>query len=276
MKTILVTTDFSSNSKSAIRFAIQLSAQTACQFVFYNVLEINAPTSWPKAEVEKYLASELDKGKQQMKKFLDKLFQQHKVQHLNYQYEVAIGNDVSSLIMSFAKSKGVDYICMGTRGAGIFQKFIGTHASALVNASVIPVIVVPKNYRFRSIQTVGYSSDLEHIEEEFSTVLAFSHSIGASTQVYHFNMKSTKANKKKQQELQARLGTGNATFFCITQKVDDTFVENLQRTVRRKKPSVLIMFSKFKPNWIQRLFFTGFTATMTFELSIPLISFRKN
>lgn len=37
MKRILVTTDFSANSKAGVRFAIQLALQTKCELVFYNV-----------------------------------------------------------------------------------------------------------------------------------------------------------------------------------------------------------------------------------------------
>ena len=46
MKKILVTSDFSSNSKAGIRFALQLSSQTGYKLVFYHTVEIMKPTSW--------------------------------------------------------------------------------------------------------------------------------------------------------------------------------------------------------------------------------------
>lgn len=275
MKTILITTDFSANSKSAIRFAVQMSSQTACKFVFYSILETTAPTSWPKIEAQRFLESELSRGQQQLQKFIEKTFKQLKVSHINYQCEVQIGNNVSGMIVEYAQKIKADFICMSTRGAGLFQKIMGTHASTLVNSSPIPVIVVPKNYRFSIIQKIGYSSDLESIEAELPTALSFAKLFGVPAEIYHFNMLPAKANKDKQAALNTQYQGIDGSFYCFTQKVEDTLLENLQRVVKTKKPSILVMFSKFKPNWIERLFFAGFTAGMTFELSIPMVSFRK-
>lgn len=275
MKTILITTDFSANSKSAIRFAVQMSSQMACKFVFYSVLETTAPTSWPKIEVQRFLDSELSKGQKQLQNFVEKTFKQLKVSHIRYQCEVQIGNNISGMIVEYAQKIKADFICMSTRGAGMFQKIMGTHASALVNSSSIPVIVVPKNYRFRNIQKIGYSSDVESIDAELPTVLSLAKLFGVPTEIYHFNMLTAKANKAKQAELNTRYQEGNSLFYCLTQKVEDTLVENIQRVIRTKKPSVLVMFSKFKPNWIERLFLASFTAGMTFDLNIPMISYRK-
>ncbi len=44
--TLLVTTDFSTNSKSAIRFALQLATQMDCKLVYYHVLEFMTPLAW--------------------------------------------------------------------------------------------------------------------------------------------------------------------------------------------------------------------------------------
>ncbi|MBK7667050.1 MAG: universal stress protein [Sphingobacteriaceae bacterium] len=43
---IIVTTDFSTSSKSGIRFALQLAAQTKCELTFYNVFEGVENNSW--------------------------------------------------------------------------------------------------------------------------------------------------------------------------------------------------------------------------------------
>lgn len=275
MKTILITTDFSANSKSAIRFAIQMSSQTTCKFVFFSVLELTTPTSWSKLETEKFLHSELLRGEEQLKRFLEKTFKQLNVSNLDYRYAVQIGHAVSDMIVAYAQKNNADFICMGTRGAGTLQKIMGTHASKMVNSSPIPVIVVPKSYGLRSIQKVGYSSDLENLTDEMPTVLSFSGLFGVPTEVYHFTILNTKATKAKEAELNAAYQNNLCSFYCKPRKVEDTFVENLQRTVKNRKPSVLVMFSKYKPNWIERLFFSGFTAGMTFDIKIPLVSFRK-
>jgi hypothetical protein len=46
MSKVLVTTDYSSNSKAAIRFAIQFAAQLKCELVFYHIYEGLSDDSW--------------------------------------------------------------------------------------------------------------------------------------------------------------------------------------------------------------------------------------
>ena len=52
---ILVTTDFSTNSKAGIRFALQLAAQMPCKLVFYHIVELLTPTSWGKNETAQFV-----------------------------------------------------------------------------------------------------------------------------------------------------------------------------------------------------------------------------
>ena len=64
MDKILVTTDFSSNSKAGLRFAIQLASQHKYELTFFHSYYIMKPTSWndetsaayEKSEAEKMLA----------------------------------------------------------------------------------------------------------------------------------------------------------------------------------------------------------------------------
>ena len=46
MNKIVVTTDFSNNSKKGILFAMQLAKQHHYELVFYNVVQIYMPTIW--------------------------------------------------------------------------------------------------------------------------------------------------------------------------------------------------------------------------------------
>ena len=46
MKKILVTTDFSANSKAGVRFAIQLASQIKCELIFYHILETLKSNAW--------------------------------------------------------------------------------------------------------------------------------------------------------------------------------------------------------------------------------------
>ena len=62
MKKILVTTDFSANSKKAIRFAMQLASQNNYKLVFYNVTTVmEKPSIWDIIYYGNYESAEIRK-----------------------------------------------------------------------------------------------------------------------------------------------------------------------------------------------------------------------
>ncbi len=276
MKTILVTTDFSANSKAGIRFAIQLASQTPCKLIFYTTLELLSPTFWQKEKTLRFVQNETQKGKQQLGHFLRDIFKNTQNGHLKYEYEVEMGTDVVGMVLKYAQKIKADFICMSTRGAGTLKKLMGTNASALVNTSPIPLIVVPKSYRFKPITKIGYSSDFEKLDSELETVSQLAALFNVDTDVYHFDYHIHGSERKeKLKKFQEKYQGKPFNIYLPKYNMEYTLVENLQRTIKNKKPSILVMFSKSKLNWFERLFFSGFTAGMTFDIKIPLLAYRR-
>ncbi len=276
MTTILVTTDFSSNSKSGIRFAIQLASQTPCKLVFYSALELMKPTSWSKEETAEYAQKETLNSKNQLKKFLKAIFKKVGKEDVSYDYEVEMGMTVDNFIVNYAKKINADYICMSTRGAGTLKKIMGTNASTLVNTSPIPVIVVPQNYRTKPINKVGYSSDFENIDTELALIKKFTEPLKVPIDVYHFNYKMHDADAKDQiADVIMDYQSQGITFHMPKLLLENSLVENLQKTIKKEKPSILAMFTDQKHSWLERLFLDSKTADMTFDLKIPLLAFKK-
>ena len=59
MKKILVTTDFSASSKSALYFAIQLASQTGYSLTFFHSYHVLVPTAWNEKVFNSFEKSEL-------------------------------------------------------------------------------------------------------------------------------------------------------------------------------------------------------------------------
>ena len=276
MTTILVTTDFSTNSKTGIRFALQLAAQTPCKLVFYNALELLTPTSWHKEDAINFVQTAAQTGEKRLEGFLKKIFKETKLTPDNYVTAVEIGTDVDNRIISYAKEIQANYICLCTRGAGILKKIIGTNASALVNTSPIPVIIVPQNYRIKPIKKVGYASDFEHIDKELKTVTSLADSLKSNVEVYHFYYQLHKSdNKEAFEAIKAQYQTDKVNFLVPKLHLEQSLVENLQTVVKKRKPTILVMFTKHKKNWFERFFFESKTAAMTYNLPIPMVAIRK-
>ncbi len=276
MTTILVTTDFSTNSKAGIRFAFQLAAQMPCNLVFYHALELLTPTAWRKEDAIDFAQNAVQTGEERLAGFMKTIFKQTKLPPDNYDLVVEIGTDVDSLIINYAKEIKADYICMCTRGAGVLKKIIGTNASTLVNTSPIPVIIVPQNYRIKPIMKVGYASDFENIDKELKTVTTLAESLKSNVEVYHFYYQLHKSdNKAAFEAIKAQYQTEKVNFLVPKLYLEQSLVENLQTVVKKRKPTVLVMFTKQKKNWFERFFFESKTAEMTYNITIPLVAIRK-
>ena len=275
--TILVTTDLSNNSKAGVRFAIQLAAQTQSKLVFYHVIELLTPTSWSKADAMSFVDTTLKTGEEKMNVFLNAIYALFPAMSVKHESIIELGTDADNLIINYAKKIEADFICMSTHGAGILEKIVGTNASSLVRFSPIPVIVVPRDYSKKRIEKIGYASDFEHIDKEMPIVKAFAASLSAQLDVYHFNYNVHDTGLKTVFEKIKSKYAGNKVFFhtpeiCLEYSLN----EHLQRMIEKEKPSILVMFTQQKNNWLERFFIKSETADMAFSSNIPLLTISKN
>ena len=145
MQKIFVTTDFSSSSKAAIRFAIQFAKETSSEIIFYNIFEGVANNNWDKKNANAHKTEHLNK----LTKFVETIYKEHSIKPGSFKCLVDIGIDTKSLILSSSKKNKVNFICISSKGGGILKKLLGSTTSSLLELSPIPVIVVPKNYKLK-------------------------------------------------------------------------------------------------------------------------------
>lgn len=146
MQKIFVTTDFSANSKAAIRFALQFAKENQSEIVFYNIFEGVADNNW---DPKKKLASHKEERLAKLNKFIETIYKESSIKPGSYKCIVDIGIDTKNLILSSVKKNKANYICISSRGGGLLKKLLGSTTSTLIELSPIPVIVVPKNFRIK-------------------------------------------------------------------------------------------------------------------------------
>ncbi len=274
--TILVTTDLSHNSKAGVRFAIQLAAQTHSTLVFYHVIELLTPTSWNKEEAMQFVDTTLKTGEAQLNTFLEVIYALSPAMSLKYESVVELGTDVDNSIINYAKKINADFICMSTHGGGMLEKIVGTNASTLVSVSPIPVIVVPSNYHKKRIDKIGYASDFAHIGQEMPIVEAFAASLTAQLDVYHFNYNVHDTHIKTVfEKIKAKYASRKIFFHTPEICLEYSLVEHLQRMVEKEKPSILVMFTEQKDNWLERFFIESKAVDMSFSSRVPLLTLPK-
>ena len=166
MQKILVTTDFSANSKAGLRFAIQLASQHECELTFFHCYYVMKPTSWSKAKNEAYEEEETIKIQDQLNQFVNSVYKSMNVVARNIKCVIKNSLQTKSSIREYALQNKFRYICMSTRGAGKIKKIFGTNTSNLINHSNVPVIAVPGSWHQNKIKSVLYASDLTQLTKE--------------------------------------------------------------------------------------------------------------
>jgi len=130
---LLVTTDFSVNSKGAIRFAQTLAKQSKeIEVVFYHAIKFIKPTVWKDIFYSAYQQEEIERLTTELKNFVYETIGQNKDIFATINFIIDSATSTEKDIMIYAEENKIDIICMATRGAGLLRKIMGTHTSHIV------------------------------------------------------------------------------------------------------------------------------------------------
>jgi len=276
MKKILVTTDFSSNSKAGMRFAIQMATQQECELTFFHSYYILKPTSWGEKTFTSYENHEATKIKAKLEKFVASVYAgmgllPGKINHVIMSSFITDAN-----IMKYAKDKAFDLICISRRGEGKMKKIFGTNTSNLILQSEVPVIAVPNTYRQTKIKSVLYASDLSNLEKEMKKVVEFASPFGAEIEILHLNYPSDIVlNSKVIENVIHKFPKSHIKYSLENINLLYNLVVNLQALIKKHKPSVLVMFTDQKQGFFQKLFLSSSTAEYSLNSSVPLLVYPK-
>lgn len=278
MKKILVPTDFSGNSKSAIRLAINWAKQQKLELVFVHVLHILRATRWTDSYFNTYAKKEEADCRIKLEKFIAAIYRSMGTKAGKHSFIIIRGISADISMLDYCKKNpGIDYICISTRGAGGIKKIFGTNTGNLITKSQVPVLAVPEGYRVSDIKNVMYATDLRDYDEEIKKVIAFAYPLKAKIEAVHFTWTTQAAIKeefntgtqkpKYKYGLQINYGKADAAL---------SLVKNIQKQIRLMKPSVVIMFTDQRRSFFQKIFLSSKSEELSFEAKVPLLIFNKS
>lgn len=276
MKKILVTTDFSSNSKAGIRFAIQMASQQECELTFFHSYYIMKPTSWGEKTFTSYENHEATKLKLKLEKFVAAIYKAMDAVPGKIHHVISSSFITDANIMKFAKDKAFDFICISRRGGGKVKKIFGTNTSNLILQSQVPVIAVPNTYRHTKIKSVLYATDLSDLEKEMKRVVEFANPLGATIELLHMNYPSDIVfNSKVIENVIRKFPETDIKYSLESINLLYNLVVNLQAVIKKHKPSILVMFTDQNQGFFQKLFLSSSTAEYSLNSPVPLLVYPK-
>jgi nucleotide-binding universal stress UspA family protein len=171
MKNILLPTDFSENSKNAIRFAMNFFEGETCTF---HILNSQKPSSYITADVlygspgTTIHEAILNDNKIELEKtirFCESIAEKEKY---TFVPKIDFDNIVDAVNQAVALNN-IELIVMGTNGAtGAAEVIFGSNTLKIIRNVNCPVIAVPQGYTFSKIASVLLSLNYQYIVSEKS------------------------------------------------------------------------------------------------------------
>lgn len=277
MEKILVTTDFSDKSKAGLLFAIQLATQNKCNLTFFNVHHIPTPTAWNAVRVQEYEKEQTVIVQAKLISFVEKIYASLHISAIKIKCVVKISVFPEAIIREYAEEKKFDFICMSTRGAGKIERILGTNTGNLINHSAIPVIAVPYRYKTTAITSTLYASDLANFKKEIIKVVAFAKPLKATIELLHLT--SVFENKDSLEAIETaikKIAAYHINFNITTRKPNESLITDIETAIKKRKPSMIIMFTEQNRSWFEKIFLSSKSAQYSFNAKVPLLVFNKS
>ena len=274
---LLVTTDFSANSKGAIRFTLSLAKQSKnIEVVFYHAIHFLKPSRWSNDLFDRYKDEEIERLSEELKKFTHTAIGKDKAKFADVKYVVDHCISTEKDVIRYAEKNKIDYICIATQGAGMLRKVMGTHTSYIVNNSNVPVLVIPSHYRAKPIKNATYLSDFENLKGEIGQISKLSSEISLHVEVLHYASIILDEKKfEKNKELFKTKEFENIILNVKKTNLERTLVERISKYIQKSKPELLVMFTKRKKSFFESLFLPSKSAELTYSTKIPILIFSK-
>lgn len=157
------------------------------------------------------------------------------------------------------------------------KRLWGTNTGNLITHSLVPVIAVPHDYKTKKITNLLYTSDLLNLEKELKKVVSFARQLKASVELLHFTSPLETLIDSKAIGTAVKLFS-NANIRLHIENIDmvQTMVANIEKAVRKSKPSMLIMFTEQNRNLFQKIFLSSKAEEYAFQTKVPLLVFNKS
>ena len=275
--TILVPTDFSAASRAGIRFAVQWARRQKAKILLVHVMGIVRMTRWSPQQFEVFAAEQRRLALDRLRRLAADVCRKMRVKRQDISTVVIEGMSADVSLLDFSKSrKDIDLICMGTRGAGRIRKVLGTHTGNLILHSAIPVVAVPAGYRNRPVKRILYAADLETQGHELQQAVSIARDLKASLAVTHIAWRG-----------EAILDTGfmgrvwsEQYGYPVAMRYEPadsslSVADNLNMVIRRRKPSLVIMYTNRERTGFERLFFPSQAEGLSFKTNVPLLVLGK-
>lgn len=189
MKKIVVPCDFSDQSVSAFRFAMQLETVSKAEIHLLHIIDLRILHDTVLMPVLSFEEEKLKDLKQYAESRFEHLLEKFGPSDRKIKSKVDFGSPFR-MILDYIDKHGIDLVVMGTKGvAGMREIFVGSNTEKIVRASTVPVIAVKGDVRPGQIKNIVFPNTVESDSHEdlVMRIKALQHNLKAHLHIVYIN-----------------------------------------------------------------------------------------
>lgn len=275
MKSIIVPTDFSPVSLNAMHYAVNLALAVDASVLLLHVYEM--PLSYNNSDIPLPLM-DIGELEEINKKRIDELKEQVQKEYpekLNITAEVKLGVLLDEL-KTICSATHPFAIVMGTKGAGLVERLlVGSSTLSVIRHISTPVLVIPPDAVFKTIQRIGFACDFQKVEDStpVSVIKEWVTTFNAGLSV--LNVDKNKSNVRDTAEQSLLLYTLLEGLHPQYFYIDSPDVETGISTFAENNSLDLVIVIPRKHRLLDLLFQKSHTKELVFHSRIPILSVQE-
>lgn len=274
MKSVLIPTDFSENSKNAMAYAMEFFAD--CSIHFYILHVHNSVTASKDSKTQVLHAGDGTPTSLSKQSLLEEELASYRLLRKNVNHQFSSVSSEGSLvetIRSQVLEKEIDLIVMGTKGSSLIDADeMGSNTYAVITKVKCPILVVPVHARMEANNTVAFFTDYHNIyrNKVVKTLSVALQLFKAPLRILHLrpkNVRLTPGQVDNKGFLHYFFRDFNHTFHFME---NENIEEGVQEFVDDWEISVIALAAK-NLNFIQRLMLRPFSERASYHTEIPFL-----
>lgn len=276
MKTILVPTDFSSSAENALLFASIFAKNQNAKLIMLHAFQIPVPI----AEISyNILHEEKENKKKEINAKL--LLERDKIKNaetINIEF-LAIEGFAEDVILDFTNNKTIDFIIMGTNGAGKHTSgMFGSTTTHIIEKANCPVIAIPETASFNNaIKKITFATDFHSNDiDVIDKIIDIASTFHAHIKILHISDTETSTEEEKlmmcnfTKKVNAKTDYKNILFQILIGTDVETQLEDY---IKSHDTDMIVMSTHFR-GFMDRLFGKSITKKVALKTTIPLVAFH--
>ncbi|WP_339627763.1 universal stress protein [uncultured Maribacter sp.] len=273
MTRILLPTDFSENSLTAIRYGLTLYKDIKCTFyllnsymppVYHTEYLMGSPAQIGLGDIVK------ENSMNDLKDLKKKLLKDFENPLHTFITHSAL-NVLSSEVARTVEAEGIDIVIMGTQGAtGAKEILFGTNTVHIIKNAKCPVLVIPSGFDYEVPEQILFPNDfeIELDKNSLSQLLKIVNTHVSQVNVLHvFTGDELNPVQLKHKEKLAKILTKNALFHEVP---SNEIIAAINEFQVKQKINMLVMVQN-KHTFLERLFIEPIIKKIGFHVTIPFM-----